>query len=55
MAKALGVFVLPILIPVALITSALGASVEEFYKGKTIQFIVGGSAYRALLHSLRSG
>ena len=44
MAKALGVFVLPILIPVALITSALGASVEEFYKGKTIQFIVGGSA-----------
>src|SRR5262245_3174506 len=44
MAKALGVFVLPILIPVALITSAFGASVEDFYKGKTIQFIVGGSA-----------
>src|SRR5262245_66441863 len=44
MANALGVFVLPILIPVALITSALGASVEEVYKGKTIRFIVGGSA-----------
>ena len=44
MAKALGVFFLPILISVALITSALAASVEEFYKGKTIQFIVGGSA-----------
>src|SRR5262244_3744067 len=44
MAKALGVFVLAILIPLALITSALAASVEEFYRGKTIQFIVGGSA-----------
>ena len=44
MAKALGVFFLPIFISVALVTSALAASVEEFYKGKTIQFIVGGSA-----------
>jgi len=34
MAKALGVFVLAILIPLALITSALAASVEEFYRGK---------------------
>jgi tripartite-type tricarboxylate transporter receptor subunit TctC len=44
MAKALGVFLLPIFFSVSLITSALAASVEEFYKGKTIQFIVGGSA-----------
>ena len=44
MAKVLGVFLLPILILLSLITSALAASVEEFYKGKTIQFIVGGSA-----------
>src|SRR5262249_7947901 len=44
MAKALGVFVLAILIPLALITSALAASVEEVYRGKTTQFIVGGSA-----------
>ena len=44
MAKALGIFLLPIFISVALINSAPAASVEEFYKGKTIQFIVGGSA-----------
>jgi hypothetical protein len=44
MAKALGVFLLPMLISASLVTSALAASVEEFYKGKTIQFIVGGSA-----------
>ena len=44
MAKALGVFLLPIFISVSLVTSALAASVEEFYKGKTIQFVVGGSA-----------
>ena len=43
MAKALGVFLLPIIISVLPI-SAQAASVEEFYKGKTIQFIVGGSA-----------
>src|SRR5688572_10070448 len=44
MANALGVFLLPIFISLSLVTSALAASVEEFYKGKTIQFIVGGSA-----------
>ena len=44
MAKALGPILLPILISAALVTSASAASVEEFYKGKTIQFIVGGSA-----------
>ena len=43
MARALGVFLLPILISVSVV-SAPAASVEEFYKGKTIQFIVGGSA-----------
>src|SRR5688572_32836417 len=43
MAKALGVFLLPIFIALSLV-SALAASVEEFYKGKTIQFVVGGSA-----------
>jgi len=44
MAKTLGVFLLPIFISVSLVTSGLAASVEEFYKGKTIQFVVGGSA-----------
>jgi tripartite-type tricarboxylate transporter receptor subunit TctC len=44
MAKALGAFLLPILISVSLVTTAPAASVEDFYKGKTIQFIVGGSA-----------
>ena len=44
MAKAFGVFLLPIFISAALVTSAHAASVEDFYKGKTIQFIVGGSA-----------
>jgi tripartite-type tricarboxylate transporter receptor subunit TctC len=44
MAKALGVFLLPIFISVSLVTSALAASVEEFYKGKTIHFIVGAAA-----------
>jgi tripartite-type tricarboxylate transporter receptor subunit TctC len=43
MAKALSVFLLPILISVALV-SARAASVEDFYKSKTIQFVVGGSA-----------
>jgi tripartite-type tricarboxylate transporter receptor subunit TctC len=44
MAKTLGVFLLPIFISVSLVTSALAGSVEEFYKGKTIHFVVGGSA-----------
>ncbi|MEX0805655.1 MAG: hypothetical protein WD688_20410 [Candidatus Binatia bacterium] len=44
MVKTLGVFLLPIFISVWLVTPALAASVEEFYKGKTIQFVVGGSA-----------
>ena len=44
MAKALGVFLLPIFISVSLATSALAASVEDFYKGKIIYFVVGGSA-----------
>ena len=44
MAKALGTFLLPIFVSMALVTSSLAASVEEFYKGKTIQFVVGGSA-----------
>jgi tripartite-type tricarboxylate transporter receptor subunit TctC len=43
MAKTLGVFLLPIVISV-LMVSARAASVEDFYKGKTIQFIVGGTA-----------
>ena len=44
MAKALGIFLLPIFLSVSLVTAALAASVEEFYKGKTIHFVVGGSA-----------
>lgn len=44
MAKVLGVFLLAILISGALVASARAASVEDFYKGKTIHFIVGGSA-----------
>lgn len=43
MAKLLGIYLLPILVSVLPVT-AQAASVEEFYKGKTIQFIVGGSA-----------
>src|ERR1043166_3890486 len=43
MAKALGVLSLSIIIS-AWAVSAPAASVEDFYKGKTIQFIVGGSA-----------
>ena len=43
MAKALGVFLLPIIISVLLV-SARAASVEDFYNGKTLQFVVGGSA-----------
>jgi tripartite-type tricarboxylate transporter receptor subunit TctC len=44
MAKALGELMLVILLPAAQITPAVAASVEDFYKGKVIQFIVGGSA-----------
>ena len=43
MAKALGVLLLSTFISVS-VTPAFAASVEEFYKGKTIQFVVGGSA-----------
>jgi len=43
MAKALGVLSLSIIIS-AWAVCARAASVEDFYKGKTIQFIVGGSA-----------
>ena len=42
MAKALGLFLLLIIISVSVTTRA--ASVEDFYKGKTIQFVVGGTA-----------
>jgi tripartite-type tricarboxylate transporter receptor subunit TctC len=44
MIKALGVFFLPIFISVSLPASAFASSVEDFYKGKIIHFIVGGSA-----------
>jgi tripartite-type tricarboxylate transporter receptor subunit TctC len=44
MPKALGAFLLSLFISVSPLTPAFAASVEEFYKGKTIQFIVGGSA-----------
>ena len=44
MAKKFGGFLLPVIIILVLVNSARAASVEEFYKGKTIQFIVGGSA-----------
>lgn len=43
MARGLGIFLLPIIFAV-LPLSARAASVEDFYKGKTIQFIVGGTA-----------
>jgi tripartite-type tricarboxylate transporter receptor subunit TctC len=44
MTKALGVFLLPIFISASLVTAVPAASLEEFYKGKTIHFVVGGSA-----------
>ncbi len=44
MAHGLGVFFLPFFISVFLPTSALASSVEDFYKGKIIHFVVGGSA-----------
>jgi tripartite-type tricarboxylate transporter receptor subunit TctC len=43
MAKALELFFLPVLLLAALVTWSAGASVEEFYKGKTIQFVVGST------------
>jgi len=43
MAKAFHVFLLPIILSV-LPVSARAASVEDFYKGKTIQWVVGGTA-----------
>ena len=43
MAKALQIFLLTIVLSVLPVT-ARAASVEEFYKGKTIQWVVGGSA-----------
>lgn len=44
MVKALIAILLSVFIPVSLVASGLTASVEEFYRDKTIQFIVGGSA-----------
>jgi tripartite-type tricarboxylate transporter receptor subunit TctC len=44
MAKTLGALLFFIFISASLFTSLFAASVEEFYKGKTIHFIVGGSA-----------
>lgn len=44
MAKTFGVLLLSIFTSISLTTSALAASVGEFYKGKTIHFVVGGSA-----------
>jgi tripartite-type tricarboxylate transporter receptor subunit TctC len=44
MAKTLSVFLLSVFISLSLVTSALAASIEDFYKGKTIHFVVGGSA-----------
>ena len=44
MVDALRIFVLAIFVVTSLVRPAFGASVEDFYKGKTIQFIVGGSA-----------
>jgi hypothetical protein len=43
MTTAFGVFLLPIFISVSIV-SAFAASVEEFYRGKTIQFVVGSTA-----------
>lgn len=44
MVKALIAILLSVFISVSLVASGLTASVEEFYRDKTIQFIVGGSA-----------
>jgi tripartite-type tricarboxylate transporter receptor subunit TctC len=44
MAKAFGALFLPIFISIYLPTAAVASSVEDFYKGKIIHFVVGGSA-----------
>ncbi|HZD41152.1 MAG TPA: hypothetical protein VE131_10550 [Terriglobales bacterium] len=44
MIKALGLILLPVFISISVPVSALGSSVEDFYKGKIIHFVVGGSA-----------
>jgi tripartite-type tricarboxylate transporter receptor subunit TctC len=44
MMKGFGIFLLTIFISASPVIPVLAASVEEFYKGKTIQFVVGGSA-----------
>jgi tripartite-type tricarboxylate transporter receptor subunit TctC len=44
MGKAFGVWLLSILATASVTSAAYAASVEEFYKGKTITFVVGGSA-----------
>ena len=44
MAKALGVFLFSFLMSVSLVAAAPAASVEDFYSGKTLHFVVGGSA-----------
>lgn len=44
MGKALGILLLPIVAAASLAGAARAASVEEFYKGKTVHFVVGGSA-----------
>jgi tripartite-type tricarboxylate transporter receptor subunit TctC len=44
MSQAFGACLLPLLVSAWLATPALAASVEEFYRGKTIHFVVGASA-----------
>jgi tripartite-type tricarboxylate transporter receptor subunit TctC len=44
MGKAFGVWLLSIFATASVTSAAFAASVEEFYKGKTITFVVGGSA-----------
>jgi tripartite-type tricarboxylate transporter receptor subunit TctC len=44
MARALGIILLAIFVSLSLVTAVRAASVEEFYKGRTIHFVVGGSA-----------
>jgi len=44
MAKAPGVYLLAIFFSISLGTVVRASSVEEFFKGKTIHFVVGGSA-----------
>jgi tripartite-type tricarboxylate transporter receptor subunit TctC len=44
MIKALAAFLLSIVSSAAWVSSGVAASVEEFYRGKTIQFVVGGTA-----------